>query len=45
MFAASNRKEFARDILAPIIEHEVSKRRAIQLPTDEQMIEGFKSVL
>jgi len=45
MFASKDREQFARDILTPIIENEVSKRRAIQLPSDEQMVVGLREVL
>ena len=45
MFASKDREQFARDLLTPIIENEVSKRRAIQLPSDEQMVVGLREVL
>jgi len=45
MFASKDREQFARDILTPIIENEASKRRAIQLPSDEQMVVGLREVL
>ncbi len=45
MFASEDRKEFARNSLIPIIENEVSKRRTIQLPSDEQMIAGLRCIL
>ena len=45
MFASNDRKQFARDLLIPIIENEVSKRRAIQLPSNEQMVAGLREVL
>lgn len=45
MFASMDLKAFARDLLTPIIEKEVSMRSIIQLPSDEQMIKGLKTVL
>lgn len=45
MFACSDRKVFARKLLAPIIENEVAKRKKIYAPTDEQMDIGLKEVL
>lgn len=45
MFASADRKLFARNLLAPIIENEVSKRRSIQLPSNQQMVAGLRTVL
>ena len=45
MFASQERKAFARDLLTPIIEKEISKRRAIALPSEGQMIQGLREVL
>ena len=45
MFASEDQKEFARNILIPIIENETAKRRTIQVPSDEQMIAGLRCVL
>lgn len=45
MFASSNRKQFARDILTPIVETEVKKRVKIKAPSEEQMAIVLKSVL
>lgn len=45
MFASTDRKLFARNLLAPIIENEVSKRRSIQLPSNQQMVAGLRTVL
>lgn len=45
MFASTDRKLFARNLLTPIIENEVSKRHSIQLPSDDQMIAGLRTVL
>ena len=45
MFASKDRKVFARNLLTPIIENEVSKRRLIKLPSEEQMVAGLRTVL
>lgn len=45
MFASADRKLFARNLLAPIIENDVSKRRSIQLPSNQQMVAGLRTVL
>lgn len=45
MFASDNRKSFAQDILMPIIESEIKKRKYVVALTDEQMIGGLKNVL
>lgn len=45
MYASTDRKDFARDILIPLIESEVSKRKKVMLPTDEQMSQGVRIVL
>ncbi|MBE6806766.1 MAG: hypothetical protein E7527_01950 [Ruminococcaceae bacterium] len=45
MFASSNRKNFARNLLTPIVEDVVAKRRAIQLPSEKQLVIGLKKVL
>lgn len=45
MYASTDRKDFARDILILLIESEVSKRKKVMLPTDEQMSQGGRIVL
>lgn len=45
MFASSNRKEFAHELLIDNIEREVKKREKIQLPTQEEMVRGLREVL
>lgn len=45
MFASSDREKFARDILAPIIEKETSKREIIHKLTTEQMTNSVKAIL
>ena len=45
MFASSDRKEFARKLLTPIIETETSKREVIHNLSSEQMIDSIRSVL
>ena len=45
MFASQDRKKFARDLLTPIIEKELSKRKVIGTPTTEQMVNSVKEVL
>lgn len=38
MFASSDSQAYAKNLLAPLIEKEVSKRKRIVLLTDEQML-------
>ena len=45
MFASEDRKIFAQNLLTPIIENEVAKRRTICLPTEKEMLSSLKSVL
>lgn len=45
MFASSDRKEFARNMLIPIIEKETAKRKIIYNLSTEQMINSVKIVL
>ena len=45
MFASEDRKIFAQNLLLPIIENEVSKRRIIHLPTGQDMILSLKIIL
>lgn len=45
MFASSDRKQFARNMLTPIIEKETGKREIIYNPSTEQMINSVKTVL
>lgn len=45
MYAKSNKKQFAVDLLINKTENEVKKRKKISMPSDEEMIHGLKSVL
>lgn len=45
MFASSDRKAFAKNLLTPIVESELSKREKIKIPTNDQMIMGVRIVL
>lgn len=45
MFASDDRKQFARDMLTPIIEKETAKREVIHSLSSEQMIHGIRTVL
>lgn len=45
MYSSADRSEFACDLLIPLIEKEVAKRRMISLPTNEQMSIGLRLVL
>lgn len=45
MFASADRQAYARNILVPLIEKEVSKRRIISIPTNEQMLDGIRETL
>ena len=45
MYASSDRKKFARNLLTPIIERETAKRERIHALSEEQMIQSVRSVL
>lgn len=45
MFASNNRKDFARNLLVPIIEKEVKKRQFIKALSDEKIVYGLREVL
>lgn len=45
MFASKDRKKFAKELVTPIVENEVSKRKHIQELTAEEMTRGLKEVL
>lgn len=45
MFASSNRKEFANNLLVPIIENETLTREKISVPNEEQMQTAIRQVL
>lgn len=45
MFASSDRRQYARELLLPIVKNEVSKRKHIGVLTDEQMTNGLKGAL
>lgn len=45
MYANSSKEEFARKLLTPIIEGEVSKRRKINMPSEEKMQITLRTVL
>ena len=45
MFASSDRQAYAKDLLVPLIEKEVSKRKHIDLPTDEQMLIVIREIM
>ena len=45
MFASSDRQEYAQNMLVPLIEKEVSKRKHIVLPTDEQMLVVVREII
>lgn len=45
MFASSDREEYARKLLIPIIEKEVKKRKYIVKVSDRQMLQSLKEVL
>lgn len=45
MFASDNKNLFAKNLLKPIIEFEVRKRKKIYLPTSEQKVRSLKMVL
>lgn len=45
MFASSNRERFAKNILEPLVEEEVKKRRVIKIPSAIEMSNGLRKVL
>ena len=45
MFASSNREEFAKNLLTPIMDKIVSDRKIIHMPSNDQMIVALKDVL
>lgn len=45
MFASSLRREFARELLTPLIEKEIEKREFITIPTDDEMTNALKCIL
>ena len=45
MFADDNKKEFARDLILPHIEHTVGNRKKIKLPTEKQICQELRIVL
>jgi hypothetical protein len=45
MFSSSNRKKFARNIIEPFMEKQVTKRKHIKALSNEQMVSALKGVL
>lgn len=45
MFASSNREEFAKNLLTPIMDKIVADRKIIHMPSNDQMIVALKDVL
>lgn len=45
MFASDDRRYFARRLLVPIIEKEISNRQVIKLPKEKQMLESLREIL
>ena len=45
MFACSNREGFAEELLIPLIENEISKRRKIEIPTIEEFSYSLRGIL
>lgn len=45
MFASSQRMKFARNLIEPVVEQEVKKRKKIKIPTDVDMSRGLRVVL
>lgn len=45
MFASNDRSSFARDLIVPIVEKQVSQRELISLPSNDQMFKSVKDVL
>jgi hypothetical protein len=45
MYAAEDRKDFAADLLQPLIEGEVQQRPPVQLPSPSQFMSGIKKMV
>ncbi|MBR4400864.1 MAG: hypothetical protein IKT09_04135 [Synergistes sp.] len=45
MYASDDRREFANDLLMPIVEKAISKRKKIYLPSDSSWQKGLREVL
>lgn len=45
MFASSGRERFANNLLEPLVEEEVKKRKAIKVPSTIEMSNGLREVL
>lgn len=45
MFASSNRAEFAKNILEPLVEDEVKTRKLVSIPSKNEMYNGLREVL
>ena len=45
MYASSDRKKFAKNILLPIIENETKKRKHVIAVSDDQMVKSLREVL
>lgn len=45
MFASSDRERFAKNILEPLVEEEVKKRKVIRIPSAMEMSNGLREVL
>ncbi len=45
MFASSQRMKFARNLIEPLVEQEVKKRKKIKIPTDVDMSRGLRVIL
>lgn len=45
MYASYDRREYAKDILVPLVENVVSCRKKINLPPSEMMLEALKTTL
>lgn len=45
MFASADREGYAKELLLPLVEKEIAKRRYIALPSKKQMLNGVKEIL
>jgi len=45
MYASSNRKKYAKDILIPLIEEQAKSRKIIQLPSNEDIMKQTGSII
>ena len=45
MYAAKNRKEFAKNLLTPLVENEVKNRQQVRLPNAKEILVGLRNMI